>query len=183
MQVRYGTLSIAMAAVLMLTACGNDRTPSLMNLRSSHQGPDEFGIVPNKPLQMPENLAQLPTPTPGGTNLTDPTPEADAVAALGGNPRRVTASGTVPGSDQALVAAASRYGTQAGIRQTLAAEDLAYRKKNDGRLLERLLQVSVYNKAYKPMELNQTAELQRWRRAGVATPAAPPSSAAQDAAK
>ncbi|MEX1661560.1 DUF3035 domain-containing protein [uncultured Thioclava sp.] len=180
MQVRYGTLGIAMVAVLTLAACGGDRTPTLMNLRSSGQGPDEFGILPSKPLQMPENLAQLPPPTPGGKNLTDPTPEADAVAALGGNPRRLDITGKVPGSDQALVSAVSRYGAQAGIRQTLAGEDLAYRKKRDARLLERLFSVSTYYKAYKPMELDQTAELERWRRAGAQTPAAPPSGAAQE---
>jgi hypothetical protein len=180
MQVRFSTLGIAMVAVLTLAACGSDRTPTLMNLRSTGQGPDEFGVLPNKPLQMPENLSQLPTPTPGGKNLTDPTPEADAVAALGGNRSRLDLTGTVPTSDRALVSAASRYGAQAGIRKTLASEDLEYRKKHDGRLLERLFSISVYYKAYKPMELNQTAELERWRRAGAQTPAAPPSGEAQE---
>ena len=183
MQVRFSTLGIAMVAVLTLAACGSDRTPNLMNLRSSSQGPDEFGVLPNKPLQMPENLSQLPTPTPGGKNLTDPTPEADAVAALGGNRNRLDLTGTVPGSDRALVSAVSRYGAQAGIRKTLASEDLEYRKKHDGRLLERLFSISVYYKAYKPMELNQTAELERWRRAGAQTPAAPPSGEAQENSK
>lgn len=183
MQAKIGTLGLAFTAVLTLAACGNSRDPSLMNLRSSHQGPDEFGVIPTKPLEMPENLAALPPPTPGGKNITDPTPEADAVAALGGNPRRLDETGQVPTSDRALVSAASRYGSQAGIRQTLAAEDYQWRKDHDGRLLERLFQVSVYYKAYKPMELDQSAELERWRRLGVVTPGAPPSGAAQQAVK
>lgn len=183
MQARIGTLGIAFAAVLTLAACGNGREPQLMNLRSSHQGPDEFSVLPTKPLEMPKDLASLPTPTPGGKNLTDPTPKADAVAALGGNPRRLDETGQVPAADGALLAAASRYGTQSGIRQTLAAEDYQWRKDHDGRLLERALQVSVYYKAYKPMELDQSAELERWRRLGVVTPGAPPSGAAQKAVK
>ncbi|MBC7144531.1 MAG: DUF3035 domain-containing protein [Thioclava marina] len=183
MQARIGTLGIAMMAVLTLAACGNNREPSLMNLRSSHQGPDEFGVLPTKPLEMPKDLSALPAPTPGGKNITDPTPEADAVAALGGNPRRLDESGQVPTGDRALVSAASRYGSQAGIRQTLAAEDYEWRKDHDGRLLERLLSVSVYYKAYKPMELDQSAELERWRRLGIITPAAPPSGEAQQEVK
>lgn len=183
MQARIGTLGIALMAVLALAACGNNREPSLMNLRSSHQGPDEFGVLPTKPLEMPKDLTSLPAPTPGGKNITDPTPEADAVAALGGKRSRLDETGKVPTSDRALVSAAARYGSQAGIRQTLAAEDYQWRKNHDGRLLERLLNVSVYYKAYKPMELNQSAELERWRRLGVITPGAPPSGEAQQAAQ
>ena len=97
--------------------------------------------------------------------------------------RPVDESGQVPTGDRALVSAASRYGSQAGIRQTLAAEDYEWRKDHDGRLLERLLSVSVYYKAYKPMELDQSAELERWRRLGIITPAAPPSGEAQQEVK
>ena len=42
----------------------------------------------------PEDLAALPEPTPGGVNLTDHNPQADAVAALGGT----SASAPVGGS-------------------------------------------------------------------------------------
>jgi len=152
-----------------------------MHLRSTSTGPDEFGIVPSKPLQMPDSLSDLPAPTPGGTNLTDPTPEADAVVALGGSAARMTPGGGVSAADSALLARASRFGTSAGIRDQLAAEDYEYRKKNDGRLLERLFAVNVYFKAYSPMTLDQEAELERWRKLGLRTPAAPPSRAAQDA--
>lgn len=79
-------LAIAGAAMLTLAGCGSGDEPRLMNVRSTTQGPDEFGILPPKPLQMPTDLAALPPPTPGGANLTDPTPFSDAIVALGGRP-------------------------------------------------------------------------------------------------
>ncbi len=174
MQADIGKFAIVFAAALTLAACNSDRTPRLMHLRSSHKGPDEFGILPTKPLEMPGDPGALPAPTPGGANLTDPTPEADAVAALGGNPERLTRNGNVPDRDRALILAASHHGVQSDIRQILAAEDLQWRKDHDGRLLERVIGLNLYHKAYKPMELDQMAELERWRKLGVRTPAVPP---------
>ena len=175
MQAKIGTRGIAVAAVLMLAACGGgDRDPQLMHLRSATRGPDEFGILPTKPLQMPADLAALPAPTPGGSNITDPTPRADAVAALGGNPARVARAGSVPAVDGGLLAHAGRFGGSSSIRGDLAAEDLQYRRDNDGRLLERLFDVNIYYRAYAPMSLDQDAELERWRRLGLRTPSAPP---------
>lgn len=162
----------AIVALIALAGCSTaDKVPNLMNVVSSTSGPDEFAIIPPKALQMPEDLVALPEPTPGGTSRTDVTPNEDAIVALGG---RVPVAGGVPASDGALIAAATRKGTAAGIRQTLAAEDLEYRRDNDGRLLERLFNVNVYFKAYKPYALDQQVELARWRSLGVATPSAPP---------
>lgn len=166
-----GALAIATVAMLTLTACGGDKTPNLMNVRSATNGPDEFGVLPPKALELPEDLAALPEPTLGGANRTDPRPLDDAILALGGTPGAV---GVIPAADGALIRHGTRYGTAAGIRETLAAEDLEYRRKNDGRLLERLFNVNVYFKAYKKQSLDQQAELRRWRRAGVRTPSAPP---------
>lgn len=163
-----------LAALLILSACGNNSdTPELMNLRSDGPGPDEFAVLPVKPLSMPENLAELPVPTPGGTNRTDQTPELDAIAALGGNPA-VVSRGGIPASDGALATYAGRYGVSPDIRQVLALEDLEYRRNNDGRLLERAFNVNVYYRAYEPLSLDQYLELQRWRKAGVRTISAPP---------
>lgn len=172
MRAARGVFMVALAAVLTLSACAqSDKPPKLMNVRSTTQGPDEFSILPPKPLTLPEDLAALPEPTPGGTNLTDPTPEADAIAALGGALRE---GGGVPAGDGGLFTYVSRYGVAGDIRQTLAAEDLEWRRRNDGRLLERLLNVNVYYKAYADMALDQQAELWRWRSAGAKTPSAPP---------
>lgn len=172
MQRKAGVTAIAMVAMLGLAGCGNrDKPPQLMNLQSNN-GPDEFAILPPKPLELPESLTDLPEPTPGGENRTDPRPFDDAAIALGGKPQAV--AGGVPAGDGALYAHASRFGTEAGIRGTLAAEDLEWRRDNNGRILERLLNVNVYFKAYRKFWLDQQAELERWRAKGVRTPSAPP---------
>lgn len=164
---------ISLAAGLALAGCSRNKEPQLMNIRSSTSTPDEFAILPNKPIEMPQDMAALPDPTPGGANRVDPTPEADAVAALGGNPARLAETG-IPSSDSALVAQTTRFGVAQSIRQTLAAEDLEYRRRNDGRLLERVFSVNVYFRAYAKQALDQYAELLRWRQAGARNVGAPP---------
>jgi len=164
-------IAAGITALGLLAACGGASEPNLLNLKKSGDGPDEFAILPTKTLRAPADYAVLPAPTPGGANLTDPTPQADAVAALGGNPARLSGGGV---QDPALVGHATRFGVQPGIRQELAAIDLQYRRDNDGRLLERIFNVNVYFKAYRKFELDQYAELERFRRAGVRTPAVPP---------
>ncbi|WP_299839903.1 DUF3035 domain-containing protein [uncultured Jannaschia sp.] len=164
-------LGIAVLLSLTLSACGGG-APKLFNLRKTDRTPDEFSILPSRPLETPPNRAALPPPTPGGPNRTDRAPLSEAVAALGGNP----AGGT--GADGALVATVSRYGVEPGIRGQLAAEDLAFRQANDGRLLERAFNLNVYYRAYQRQSLDQYAELRRLRRDGVRTVAAPPDPAA-----
>ncbi len=137
---------------------------------SKADGPDEFAITTNRPLEEPETLNLLPTPTPGGGNLADADPEGAAVEALGG--RRVTGAGVARSS--ALIAYASRFGFDPAIRNRLAAEDLAFRKKHKGKLMERLFGVNRYFDSYESMSLDQNAELLRMRALGVLTPAAPP---------
>lgn len=165
-----GVLGLVMA----LAACSSGRGDKLINLNRGGDGtPDEFAILPTKPIEIPQDLNALPAPTPGGANRVDPTPQADAVAALGGNPERLNRTGQAR-SDGGLIRYASRYGVQSGIRPTLAQEDVAFRKANPGRVLERLFRVTRYYSVYEGSELDQTAELQKWRRRGVLTPSAPP---------
>jgi hypothetical protein len=171
MRASLGVKALTAVAILVLAGCGGDREPRLMNLRSATQGPDEFGILPPKPLDLPEDLAALPAPTPGGVNRTDPTPLEDAVVALGGNP---DAGSRIPSGDSALYSHAARFGVESNIRATLATEDLEYRRTNNGRLLERLLDVNVYFRAYRRQSLDQQAELAYWRARGLPTPSAPP---------
>lgn len=165
------TTGMILVAALALSACAKGE-PKLMQLRSTGTGPDEFAILPTKPIEMPKNFASLPPPTPGGVNRTDQQPRAEAIAALGGRDRGVNSQ--VPASDGALVTAASRYGVTANIRETLAREDYEFRDKNRGRLLERLFGKTVYYQSYAPMSLDQYAELERLRRLGIRAPAAPP---------
>lgn len=157
--------------MLLLAACSTD--PQLMTLERGNSGPDEFAIVPTRALSMPTDLNALPAPTPGGANITDPNPQADAVAALGGNPGQLAAQG-VGAADGALLAHASRLGRDAGIRQTLASEDLEWRSRHGRRLLEVLARSNVYYRAYEPMTLDSWAEADRWRPTGVQMPSSPP---------
>ncbi len=162
-----GRLALTALLAVSLVACGRS-DPRLFNLRKADRTPDEFSILPTRPLEAPPVPGSLPVPTPGGANRSDRAPQADAIAALGGN---AAAGG---GADRALVATVGRYGVQSGIRGQLAAEDLAFRRANDGRLLERLFNLNIYYEAYRAQSLNQYAELERLRRAGVRTVAAPP---------
>lgn len=163
---------VLLAVGLGLSACGGD--PNLMTFRDNATGPNEFLIVPAKPLQAPPQAGALPPPSPGVANRADATPLGDAVAALGGNPSRVTPTGTVPGGDAGLVNHASRLGRDPAIRSTLAAEDAEWRQRNNGRFLERVFNVNRYYDAYQRQSLDQYEELDRHRAAGRPTPAAPP---------
>ncbi len=163
-----------LALLLLAAACsrGGD-APRLMNLQAHQSSPDEFSIVPTQPLQAPGDFRTLPTPTPGGANLVDPDPRAAAVAALGGRVSAERTSG-VPGADAGLVSYAGRNGVTAGIRETLAAEDLDLRRDGRGRVLERMFNTNMYRRAYADQILDPQEELLRWRSRGVRTPAAPP---------
>lgn len=168
---RAHALMIGLAAALTLTACSGGQ--GLMNLDAGRTTPDEFAVLPTRPLSMPADLAVLPAPTPGGANITDPTPRADAVAALGGDPARIVDQG-IGAADQALVAHASRNGTDPQIRATLAQADQAFRQRSSRRPLEALVGTSVYYRAYRGQSLDAAAELLRWQRAGAITPTSPP---------
>lgn len=158
-------VGLVIALALSVSACDRTRTPRLMP-DSGKSGPDEFAIVPNKPLQEPQSYAQLPAPTPGGTNITDQTPNTDAVVALGGRQTGVA------GND--ILAHASRYGTDPNIRKSLEEDDIAYRRRFRGRILDRIFGRNTYLQAYDRQRLDSHAELERLRRQGVTTPTAPP---------
>lgn len=165
--VRVTTSAVFGTALLALVACSSG-PPQLMNPRNTESGPDEFAVLPTAPLEMPESFANLPEPTPGAQNRADPTPEADAIAALGGNPGRAA------GASGNLVNYATRFGVGEDIRPVLAAEDEEFRRRNDGRVLERVFGLTVYYDAYEDESLDRYSELERLRRMGVRTPAAPP---------
>lgn len=158
-------------AVIALGACTSGKR-SLHDMRSTSAGPDEFTVLPVAALEFP-NQFTLPPPTPGATNLADPTPKADAIVALGGRASAVNAGG-IPVSDGALVAAASRGGVQGDVRAVLAAEDAAFRRGKQRLGFLTFLSRDRYFKAYSRSALDAYAELQRFRNLGVATPTAPP---------
>ncbi|EAR52840.1 hypothetical protein OG2516_10271 [Oceanicola granulosus HTCC2516] len=158
---------------LILTACTSDRT--LHDLETTGGGPDEFSVLPVLPLEIPDNLDALPTPTPGGVNRTDRYPVGEGIAALGGDPAATVATGAgVPASDAALVGAAARHGVVADIRQVLLVEDAAFRRAR-GPLAGGLFGGGdPYYTAYAPQRLDAQAEMIRMRNAGIPVPTAPP---------
>lgn len=159
--------------VLAIAACSRDREVTLTRFKNKGDGPDEFAIVPGKPLQAPSSYADLPAPVPDGPNLTDQTPVADGIAALGGNPAAMGRPGIAP-ADAGLVRHAGRYGTDPAIRQTLRAEDTDIRRKYGRRNILRIGPRDDYTQAYKRQWLDEQTERERLRRAGIVTPTAPP---------
>lgn len=164
---RFATVSLVLMSALALAACGKK---PLHNLDARPTGPDEFLVLPGKPLEQPASFAALPEPTPGGSNITDRDPRAEAVAALGGR----SSAGQGVGADGALVSAASRHGVEPGIRTTLAEED-AKRRKRAGFLANvKLFPVDRYAETYERETLNPYRVQSGYTRAGVPTPSAPP---------
>lgn len=146
----------------------------LRHLEAPGPGPDEFSVMPVKPLTQPQDYSFLPAPSPGGANLTDPNPKADAVVALGGNAAALTPGTAIPSSDSALVTASSRYGVTANARQVLDEEDAKFRKRQ-GRLTQlRLFKVDRYSQVYRRQALDPDRQTEAARRAGIETPSAPP---------
>ncbi|PHQ96710.1 MAG: hypothetical protein COB40_07520 [Marinosulfonomonas sp.] len=143
MRVNIGKYGLVLA--LLVSACGNREKGSA--------GPDEFLILPGKPLQTPASFSELPDPTPGGANITDPTPVADAISVLGGNATTLSQTG-IPAADGALLSYTSRYGVDAD------ASVVIKKRRLFGRLGGHALD------PYK--------ELERLRALGVKTPSAPP---------
>lgn len=160
-----------LTAAVLLAGCSTGG--QLRNIGGDTEGPDEFAILPTKPLSMPSDLNQLPAPTPGGSNITDPTPVADAVATLGGNPARLAQRGVGSG-DGGLIAYAGRGGVTPGIRQVTATEDAEFRGRRGRRLLENLARTDVYGRAYRGQTLDPWPVFERYRRAGAQVPSAPP---------
>lgn len=159
---------LSLLVVTVLAGCSGRDDVTLSRIRHTGNGPDEFSILPGKPLQTPENLANLPPPNPGGANLTDQNPLADGLAALGGNPNGGTAS------NGALVNHANRFGATPSIRQTLAAEDKELRRQHGRVDILRFLPGDDYVQAYRREWLDAYAEEEWMRNRGVLTPASPP---------
>ncbi|MEM9850754.1 MAG: DUF3035 domain-containing protein [Pseudomonadota bacterium] len=170
-----------MAGLIMafgLSACGNQSgLGRLVNDRAAieNDGPDEFAILPTRPLQAPPNYTELPEPELGARNRVDPLPEHDTVAALGGQPDRLDSTRVGPG-EGALIAATSRNGSGGNIREVLAEEDAEVRRRNGPRFFERLFGTDTYFRTYDNQTLEARKEAARLRARGVKTPSVSPRS-------
>lgn len=156
-----------LAMGITLSACAEGGVAGNLRAAGAGQSPDEFMVLPTKPLEMPTDLAALPPPTPGAPNRVDYDPRSDAVASLTGRPQ---AAGTARAG--ALIARAGPAASN--IRAQLAAEDVVYREENRGQLLPRLFAKDPEDVTYEAVTLDPGAELLRQRARGVGVPAAPP---------
>lgn len=174
---RLASVCAAAIAAGMLTGClpfgggGDGETPNLLQFKNTGR-PDDLSTVTTKPLVFPDLNVGLREPAGSGKNLADRDASDEVIRTLGGTaPERAEAP---PARDRQLVAYARRYGHDPQIREKLEAADLEYRRRNDGRLLDRVFKVNVYNRVYAPLALDPYAELTRLRQANIRTPAAPP---------
>lgn len=165
------------SVVLILALAGCDTSQGIGRFFApdtiGDAGPDEFGIVPSKPLEEPPNYTDLPEPDAAAGNRADLNPEKDAVAALGGRPERLDSPNILPG-EGALLAAAQRNGTGGNIREVLAEEDAQFRERNRPKLLQRWFGTDTYFRDYDSQTLKALSAAERLRRRGVRVPVAPP---------
>ena len=164
---------LALGLAALLAACAGDE--GVRRLEAPGDGPDEFAVMPVRPLVLPATNA-LPVPTPGGANLADPNPLGDAVAVLGGNPRGLQPGG-IPSADAALVAAVSRNGVTPDVRALVAQEDADWRSRAGLTAGGGLFGGDPYWRVYARQALDAYGELDRFRAAGIRVPTAPPETA------
>lgn len=161
---------VLVMAALLVAGCANK---GLRDLQNPGNGPDEFMVMPVKPLEQPANFSELPPPTPGAANRTDPQPRVDAIVALGGRASALEDTG-VPSADAGLVTYTSRNGVPQGIRQTLSEEDANFRRRQ-GRMTQfQIFRSDLYSRVYRRQTMNPFEIERQARRSGVPTPASPP---------
>ena len=153
-------------ALGLLAACeetSDDRDLLTRVLSDTAESPEEFAVVPNKPLELPEDLSSLPPPRPGIVGRSEPTPRADVIAALGGRP------GGAP-ADGALLAALGAGSTDPQIRERLAREAVDFRENNPGLILDRIMGRMTDSVMFRGQTLDPAAEVERLRARGIWVP-------------
>ncbi|MEM8788787.1 MAG: DUF3035 domain-containing protein [Pseudomonadota bacterium] len=166
-------LIAAACAALVLAGCADSQDRNIIQrvTDGTVTAPEEFAVVPNNPLELPEDFASLPPPVAGAPNRGEIDPRSRAMAAL-------SSSGTVrstrSAADRALLAAVGAANNDPQIRARLEAEDRLYRQGNRGFLLDRMFGQQSESDIYRRKLLNQKAEMERMMAAGVRVPQSPP---------
>jgi hypothetical protein len=168
MAARHISAAALLLGGLALSGCAEGGLAGALRSAGVGGTPDEFMVLPTRPLEMPTNLAALPPPTPGRPNRVDYQPHAEAVAGLTG---RTSPPGTADGS--ALVARTGAGSPQ--IRAQVAVDDANYRGRSSARLLERMFSRDREALKYSGMALDAPGEFETMRARGVGVPAPPPS--------
>ena len=111
--------------LFLIAACSSDDA-RLRDLYDVGTGPEEFAVLPSKPLIIPSNLKELPVPDETIGNLADPTPKRDLIEKLGGS---IDETKSVPKQDKGLLNYVSRAGVNPNIREELAEEDQKFLRR------------------------------------------------------
>jgi hypothetical protein len=162
-----GLGALLLIVPLALAGCGEGGLAGGLRAAGVAGKPDEFMVLPTKPLEMPQDLAALPAPALGTPNRVDYRPHQEAIAGLTGRPG-------APGNADGTVLVAKAGPSAPQIRQTLAVEDVTWRETHNGRLLERLFSKDKRALVYRPMVLDDAAAFDAARAAGIGVPPAPP---------
>ena len=152
--------------LFLLSACSSDDA-RLRDLYDVGTGPEEFAVLPSKPLTIPSNLKNLPVPASAAGILADPTPNRDLLEMLGCS---IDNSISIPAKDKNLLKYVSRAGVDTNIREELAKEDRKFLRRMGVLTSVKLFRVDRYNQIYRKMTLSAPKELERWRSLGVRTP-------------
>jgi hypothetical protein len=152
--------------LFLIAACSSDDA-RLRDLYDVGTGPEEFAVLPSKPLIIPSNLQELPVPDETVENLADPTPKRDLIEKLGGS---IDETKSVPKKHKDLLNYVSRAGVNSNIREELAEEDRKFLRRMGVLTSVKLFRVDRYNQIYRKMTLSAPKELERWRSLGVRTP-------------
>lgn len=165
---RLTTATLLICGGLVLAGCGEGGPAGFLRSSGISTTPDEFMVLPTRPLEMPADLSALPPPTPGTANRVDYQPNAEAVAGLTGR------QGPAGRADGAALVARTGAGS-AQIRTVVAVEDAEYRAQNRGRLLERWFARDQDALVYRNQTLDAPVTFEAMRARGVGVPAPPPS--------
>jgi len=130
--------------------------------------PDEFLVLPQKPLEMPSDMTALVEPDPSARSRVALDPHASAKRALGGTGAGYKATGT----DNAILAAARIRPVDPNIRQELRTEDNKKRARPSGFVgfLDLFRITPREQTIYNDEKLDARAELLKRRQQGVRTP-------------
>jgi hypothetical protein len=164
---RLNTATLALAGALALAGCAEGGLGTYLRDSGIAQTPDEFMVLPTRPLEMPANLSALPPPTPGAPNRVDYQPNAEAVAGLTGR------QGTARTADGGAIVARTGAGSP-GIRQVVAIENAEYAADNPGKLLERWFSRDQTALTYRGQTLDAASNFEAMRAQGVGVPMPPP---------
>lgn len=169
MAYRSGILA-SLAAALLLAACSGSGEPpvTLQEASLKNGAPDEFLVLPQRPLTVPEDLETLPEPDPNAGSLVEIDPFVEARKAVGGNGGGTSASA----ADNAILAAARTVGRTPNIREELAAETDAKLTRGRGILgfFDRFRIAPRKRTAFNDQKLDAIGELKKRQAQGVKTP-------------